>query len=370
MSNFFGTALTGGSTQVVTYDGPVFEGYNVEHDGEFSIAIESAQDQLEIVAALAALDVQTTNFVKESMATDEEGLEYVAESFEPVLEASGVNVFTKIKEAIKKLWGKVKAFFASVLRSVDGVTKSAQDFVKKYKKQIQELKLTGLKHEMFTYTVEDLNLSYKADAQKDAAGVVNQITSVVSGGDVEKAQDAVNAFREGRDERLQDFRASVIGAGGKLDEKEFREAVRKQLRGGKDEKAEVNVNIHAIIGEIEGTGKLTSKIAKVQKEADKVFGDSIKLVDQLEKTIGNSKEVTHGHASFEYKKADGGKGTKVMPNGIVAKASVVASAISSELSAQQAIVNTAISEWTSAIKERDGVYKKVIMKAFNHKQEA
>ncbi len=104
MSNFFGTALAGGSTQF-TYDGPTFEGYNVEHGGEFSIAIESAQDQLEIVAAMADLDVQTTNFVKESAEAGEDGLEYVAESFGPVLEAANGGVFQKIKDAIKKLWG-------------------------------------------------------------------------------------------------------------------------------------------------------------------------------------------------------------------------------------------------------------------------
>lgn len=369
MSNFFGSALAGGWTNYV-YDGPTFEGYNVEAGGEFAIAMESAQDQLEIVAAIADLDVQTTNFVKESMDAGEDGLEYVSESYGPVLEASGSNVFEKIKAAIKKLWGKVKAFFASVVRSLDAMTKSAQDFVKKYKKQIENLKLAGFKYEMHTYTVEDFEVDYKADAQKDAAAVVKTITANINQGaksesELESVQKQIETFKEGVEDRLDEFRAAILKTSGKLDAQDFREAVRKKLRNGKEdnEKEEVNINIQSIISQIEGTNKLNTKISKVQKEADKIFGDSIKLVDDLEKAINKARPTERGGINVEHN-----SGAKIsMTSAVAPKAAVVASTISRELSAKQAIVNTAISEWSSAVKERDSVYKQVIMKAFSHK---
>lgn len=354
MSNFFGTAIAGQETPAV-YDGPVFEGYNVTHGAEFAIAMESASDQLEIVAALAELDVQTTQFVAES-SKEGADLDYVAENLSPVLEATGAGVFGKIKNAIQTLWGKVKAFFASVIRMLDGVTKSAQDFVKKYKKQIENLKLSGMKYEMHNYSVEDLALEYKGDAIKTAEGVVNTILANVNAkaedqGALDAVQKQVDEYREKTEDRLDVFRSTVLGGSGKLEAADFRTEVRKKLRSGKEDndKAEVSVNIQQIISEIEGTNKLNTKISKIQKDSDKAFSESIKLVDKLEKAINKGSDTTVN--------------SKVAP-----KAAFVASTISRELSAKQAIVNTAISEWSGAVKERDGVYKRVIMKAFSYKQ--
>ncbi len=228
---------------------------------------------------------------------------------------------------------------------------------------------------MHTYTVEDLELSYKADAQKDASGVVQTIIANISStakseAELEAVQKKVDEFKDGVDGRLEEFRAAVIGSSGKLDGEDFRKEVRKKLRGGKEdgEAEEVTVNIHGIIKEIEGTSKLNTKISKVQKEADKVFADSIKLVDNLEKAISKAKDDS-GRTSVDYSAKNGGTGKMVVSTAVAPKAAVVASTISRELSAQQAIVNTAISEWTSAVKERDSVYKRVIMRAFSYKQE-
>ena len=375
MSNFFGTALTGGSNALPVYDGPVYEGYNVEHGGEFAIAMESAQDQLEIVAALATLDVQTTNFVKESMEAGEEGLQYVAENFEPVLEAAGGNVITKIKEAIKKLWGKVKAFFASVIRSLDAATKSVEDFVKKYQKQIENLKATGLKYKFHNYTFDaalsKIESAYGAGTSKDANDIANLIEKTVQNThakdekDLEAVQTAVEKYREGSDGRLEEFRGNLVGASGKLDGTEFREQLAKLLRGGKDDSdiEEKDVSLPSIIADIKATSKLTSRISKLQKDADKLFAEAIKLVDRLENAVNKAKPDATKNIEAKH---DGA--TVNLSSAVVPKASLVASTISRDISGRQAIVNTAISEVNAAVKERDAVYKKIIIKAFSFKK--
>lgn len=380
MSNFFGTAFTGSNSTVV-YDGPVYEGYNVNHGGEFAIATESAEQNLNILAAIAALDVQMTQAVAESMNGVED---YQVEELEVALEAAGAGVIEKIKNAIKTLWGKVKAFFASVVRTLDGLTKSTEDFVKKYKSQLEKLNLSGFKYEMHNYTIESLDIEYSSNIVQDAQSVVDVITKAVgSQGGYNATADAtletidkrISEMRDERDNKLEAFRGAILNQSGKkFTAEEFREEVYKKLRSGKEsnEVEEVSVNVHKIMTEVKETSKLKSKISKAQKEADKTFGDAIKLVDKLALAINKGSSDTSGKTKVDYKNSAGADktigGKHGMSTQVASRAATVANHISSMLSAQQAIVNTAFSEWNSAVKERDAVYKKVLVKAFSYKQ--
>lgn len=372
--NYFGTAVSGGNTEHV-YDGPVFEGYNVNHDGEHQIALESYQENFaitQLLAQLASTDYQSKGKIDGAVleSAGEAVLESLQEEREQVLEAAGAGVVSRAKEFLKKLWGKVKAFFASIVRSIDLMTKSGQDFVKKYKKQLEGLKTAGMKETTYNYTLDALNIeqAYKANTETaDAAinRIVNNLGKNIGMGENDShdgADSAIDKFREGKEERLEQFRAKLVGGAGKLDASELRDAVRKLLRDGKDEKAEVNVNIQAIISDLEGSSKLTATISKAQREADKFYGDTIKSLDNLEKALNKD------GADFKNSKGNSiGKGAKMSSAGST-KAATIASIVSSEVSAKQAVVNTVFSEWNSAVKERDSEYKRILRAAFSYKQ--
>ena len=379
MSNFFGTAFTGthSNNDVVVYDGPVYEGYNVEHGGEYSIAMESAQENLNIIAAMAALDVQVTHYVAEcaQAGDDEYALEAVQEKYESVLEAAGSSFIEKIKNAIKTLWGKVKAFFASVVRTLDGMTKSTEAFVKKYEKQLQTLNLHNFKYEMHTYTVEDLNIDYIGTFEQDQEKVIQVIVSKIgvrnqssSDSSLEAVDKQIEKIREDKEKKLDEFRGSIIKQG-PLDADDFRKEIQKSLRNGKEpsEAEEVQVNVNKIIADVKGTAKLKTKIDKFQKDADKAFGNAIKMVDKLAVAFNKSSGSKDDKVQTTYGRADGSKGKYKTSTQMASRAATMANLISSAISAKQAVVNTAITEWSSAVKERDAVYKKVLVKAFSHK---
>lgn len=374
--SYFSSALSGNQS-VHTYDGPVFEGYDESFGGEHQIAMESYQENFEIVQLLsqmASTDALVTRKVDVAVmeSAGEAVLESLMEEQVSVLEAAGSGVIERAKNFLKKLWGKVKAFFASIGRSLDLLTKSGQDFVKKYKKELEKLKLAGMKETMYQYTLEDLNIedAYKAatETTASAASVVISVLGSAKGMGADDSHDkvdsAISDFRDKKDDRLDEFRGKILGGSAtKMDGSDFREAVKKKLRGGADDKEERNVNIHAIISELEGTSKLKSKIDKAQREADKFFGDRIKELDNMEKAFnkdgGGAKIPTGGTSTASI---------NGLSNAGATKAATVASIISSEVSAKQAIVNTVFSEWNSAVKERDAAYKAVIRKAFSYKE--
>lgn len=362
MSNYFGTAFAGGTAiNNIEYTGPVYEGYSIEHGGAYSIEMECALEQVQITQLLsevATIDHETEGRL--SHVTESYDIESVLESATPVLESAAGNAIAKVKAFLMKLWGKVKAFFASLIRALDGMTKSTADFVKKYQKQIDGLKLYGFKYNMYKYTVDSsaIETAYNADVitelgLKKAIGAL--LTAGGSGSDrLDKIDAALDNARDNKDNILDKARGDLIGKG-PLDASDFRDEVRKSFRNGEDETKEVDVNIQTIIKEVKETSKLTSKINKVQKDSDNFFKDQIKMIDDIEKAINKDNGFDKGGVKANYSA------------GTAPKAAAFASFISTGVSSQQAIVNSFISEWHAAVKERDSVYKKVIMKAFSYK---
>ena len=132
--------------------------YSAEH-GDQIIAMES---------------MQTDHEIFESMFYDIEVAEFqsIMEGFgggTPVTEGIGDKIkggIAKIKEALQKLWTKVKAWFHNVKRYLDGIFMDGVAFANKYKSELEKLELSGFKFAIFDYDVltgwDKLTTTYKA----------------------------------------------------------------------------------------------------------------------------------------------------------------------------------------------------------------
>lgn len=132
------------------------ESYGIE-DGAAIAHLEAFDDMLAIVEAMHEADMAEIEAKKkEAEADSDEEIGEIKESLERVLEGAFSNIWAKIKEYLNKLWAKLKSFFHAARRFFDGLVMSATDFVKKYKKELNDLdssgKLRGFKYEMFKYT--------------------------------------------------------------------------------------------------------------------------------------------------------------------------------------------------------------------------
>ena len=125
--------------------------YNHE-DAPMLIAIESAEDVNEIFNegfyAMEALEFSKAKATMEG-ASDE-----VLEGIVGNLKTKAGNAIKTIKEKLKALWEKVKAFFANTKKLLTAIFGNAAKFAKAHEKELKALKLNGFKAEAFKYTFD------------------------------------------------------------------------------------------------------------------------------------------------------------------------------------------------------------------------
>lgn len=388
--SYFGSSMAG-SLGAVNYTGPSYDGgYDVNHDGEHQIAMESMQANYEITRAFAQMaSVDYTNRARVQQAVLESYSPYQVEeelrNYDVALEAASTGVIQKIKDFVMKLWGKVKAFFASVARSIDLVFKSGTDFVKKYKEQLKKLKLSGFKETTYNYTLGNLPITkvYGKDSNDGFGHVLTTISSGMNdfagtkidrdGSDANKEHwdevDRKLAEHESqRDQRMEEFRGELIS--GSTSAETFREDLRKALRGGEKTKKEIHINMSTIISDLEGVNKLNETIKKARTEADNHYNGVIRKLNDAADTIDKNK----GKADYQTEAGDRAKyisdegDTKPASDAYVSRVTRYMRSISSDVTARQAIINSVFTEWNAAITERDKEYKRIIRAALSYKE--
>lgn len=122
---------------------PAIEGlqYDVDFGGAANIAMESYEDQLNIVRAIHAADIAELR-CKYKIRSVQESYGDVDEAeaeLQSVQEASVKEIFNAIKDAIKKLFGKIATFFKSLYDNFFVLNKSNKSFAEKYEPIITDL---------------------------------------------------------------------------------------------------------------------------------------------------------------------------------------------------------------------------------------
>lgn len=343
--SFLNTGIYSGGA---TYEAPVYEGYSFEHGGAQTIAMESFDDNLAVLEALSALDI---HILRES-------------SVEVVTEAASGGVVERIKAALKKLWGKIKAFFESIIRFFDSLTKSAADFAKKYADKLRKIDLSGFKYKMYNYTIPEDPATIAVKASDAGVGPVADKLNSFTGHDLEAGKAAIEAIKEGKEDLQGKIRGLYARQSGGLDEGEFRTALFAYFRDGAEsesDKDEVSVDIFAIMDTVKGSAKLKTAITKARDAEDKLFANYLRDLDNAQKKM-----------KFDKGGDTGSNAPATGSEGSTGNAAVFAGLCKLYNDQVQFAKSTSIAfynAWINAVKERDRTYKSVMAAAFRHKAE-
>lgn len=321
------------------------------HDmGATRIAMESVEELHEIFIE------SFYNVEQAELAAATEGVELIGSEYEVVAEGAIKDAFTKIKEFFKKLWDKVKAWFHNVKRFFDSLLLSGKEFVKRYQKDIQQADKT-LKD--FSYTMYDYddaridNFDSDMDVDTMAKIVYDEAKAVAKSvdADLDKfkklteedviAKNLANNFLKGA------RGPKVTGAD------DFDEAVFASFRNGAtgpEDKEDIDVSDLQHYASILTNAKSLSALDSMGKKYDKVFKMALKEVDELEKA---GKEIKN-EVDSDKKSTDAAKNA-------ANNAVKVAQQMSTAISRQQSLVSRVMNIWKTVYKERDTVYKQLVV---------
>lgn len=353
------------------------------HDnGALRIATESVEELHDIF--------MTTFYATEQaeLGAVHEGVALENSSYAAVYEGAVRDAFTKVKEFFKKLWDKVKAWFHSVKRFFDSLFMSGREFVKKYAADIRKAtNIRDFSYKMFDYddakinsVDKDYNVDEAAAKIIDAAQDVmftDKMKAALKSGDQDKingvsSADTYEKYESVKkkletDELIKTQSGSIVGKT-VTDRDEFNEACFAAFRKGaesKDDKDDMDISdLSRFTTALESGGNLVSKIDTMTRKVDKAYKNAIKWVDDLEKETRTIKYEDLGAGG---KKEFGNN--KETFTAIQTNASKVMNLVSSAISTVQGLHNTYMNEWKTAIKERDSVYKQVIIAGLaNHRK--
>lgn len=336
------TLLSGGSL------GTSIDPAKYSHDtGATRIAMESVEELHEIFIE------SFYNVEQAELAAATEGVDLVGSDYEVVAEGAIGNAFTKIKEFLNKLWGKIKAWFHNVKRYLDSLFMSGREFVKKYKKDIETADKT-LKDFSFTmYRYDDAKIdAVSKDLDIDAEGAKifnNQIVKAV------QDTGSLEAYKKATEEDVlaKEFAKSTL-KGGKITvngREDLADASFAYFRNGatsKEDKEEIDVTDLAHYASILEQSKALKEIDSMATKTDKFYKTALKKVDEREKGYKDDKK------GYEDNKDD--MGARYAQNQIK-----VCQQMSTAIARIQSMHNSHMTIWKTAIKERDTVYKQLIV---------
>ena len=238
--------------------------------GALQIALEGVQNDQDIFMACLENDFEETAGLMSGVVTESQIIE----------EAGGAisGMLGKIKEMIKKLWGKIKGLFDTFIKKVNGVIiRDNKKFVDKYKREVLGKDLSKMKYKAskpkagWTKALDDLR--DKRDTMIADAG--SQIDD-----DIEAAKNDYKKI----DEKISDgtylddlCAAEISGSDSDSFEKDYHEVLFEDSEEHEGLSAGEVSEIMTILCE----KKLVSDLETTKKKVDKVFSDYLKTIDKV-----------------------------------------------------------------------------------------
>ena len=326
---------------------------------KYSHSAGATRIAMESVAELHDIFMESFyNTNQAELAAATEGVALEGSQYEAVHEAAISNAFAKIKDFMKKLWAKVKAFFHNVKRYMDAMFKSGSEFVKKYAQDIRNIgTLKDFEYKMYKYdnkkidTVDAMVDTNWMDKGIDACKATIYKIAELSAEESKEEHDRIlgqsmSEIRKtlDRDNVTKDV-VMLISDSKCKDPDEFDEWLFGSFRSGAtgaDDKEDISItNVSEFVSVLNDSSKLGGKLDKISKNIDNGYGKAIKAVDKAESDA-----------------AKAGKGS--------ANIAEVCRLLSSMLSIRQTHYNKLMNAWKAVAKERDTAYKSMIMAAFAH----
>lgn len=277
---------------------PTIEGaqYDVDFGGAANIAMEAYADQLEIVKAIHAADMAELR-CKAQYGGACESYDAAAE-LDRVMEASGGNIFERIRDLIKNFFAKVGKFFKGLYQRFFQMNMSNKNFSEKYKSVVEELEKDFPSSWKVTNTYPYLEYSKIAEYCETIGEVASKAMDNIRTSVDEKLADLDKYSDENAEDmsRYKDgdlsgliavqyealFKAAGLnafgGAGDSTTEKMY-----AYVRNGS--KGDISYNVSMLKKELEALGKFDVKaIKKAEDKTSKDFNAILKTINNAEKT--------------------------------------------------------------------------------------
>lgn len=319
------------------------------HDmGATRIAMESVEELHEIFIE------SFYNVEQAELAAATEGVELIGSEYEVVAEGAIKDAFTKVKEFLQKLWDKVKAWFHQVRRFFDSLIMSGREFAKKYKKDIAtaDKTLKDFTYKMYEYDDDALDSIEKdLDVEGSAERLFNAFNSATSNfseEEIKKSIDEDNLAKVFGNRVIKGTKAPAITGRDDFDEAIF--ASFRNGATGPEDKEEIDITDLGQYAKILESSKPVSSLDTMAKKIDKMYQKAIKKANDLEK---DNKEY---RKSLNDDKTAGDDDKKIADNEVK-----IAQHIATAIARLQSLDNTIMNIWKTAFKERDTVYKQLIV---------
>lgn len=227
---------------------------------------------------------------------------------EALLEGMIQSGFEKLKNAFKKFWAKIQAWFAAVKKYFKSLYLKGKDFVKEFKKDIIDKKEIGFKYHAFKYTFS------KGDSACD--GVFSTINSKIDKVASNLVKDANgNRNLDGIETSLSnemgpetkddmkigsDYAEMIIkqlGVSGATTTSELAEELAKSYRDGEQdasdfEEFESNTK-NEMLDLVENSDKKIKDFEKLERDFEKDVNKVIKALDGIKKSDDKGNELVY-----------------------------------------------------------------------------
>lgn len=334
------TLMSGGSF------GSTINPAKYSHDmGASRIAMETVEELHEIFIE------SFYNVEQAELAAATEGVDLVGSDYEVVAEGAIKTAFTKVKEFLQKLWDKVKAWFHQVKRYLDSIFMSGKKFADKYKEDIKnaDRTLKDFSYRMYEYDDDKLdNVDKYTDTDAMATDIFNGVDGIANA-----RTDIEDVKKDYEEDALAKKFANRVLSGGKVsvtEKADLPSAAFAYFRNGAksaDDKTEVKITNLSTYGDKLRTSKALGSIDSLTSRVGNMYKKAISKANELEKSMQAVYDTTDGSDKQDKEAAD-----------FQVKA---AQELSSAIGRLQSMHNTVMGIWKTALKERDTVYKQVIM---------
>ena len=182
------------------------------------------------------------------------------------------DILSKMGDYFKQLIEKIKAFFKKVLMYVDSCFMDLDKFIKKYKKELDDI--SGLDFEIEGY---DFTLHNPPD-MTEFESIVNDYNSQLS--EIEKINKTEISNEQKKfldDDHLCKLRGEILGSNRVIHEDDFQETVRKYYRNGEEDTHNIKIKDSDF-------KKLLQDIPDMKKGKDEAEKTRDKLIILLDKT--------------------------------------------------------------------------------------
>lgn len=182
------------------------------------------------------------------------------------------DILSKMGDYFKQLIEKIKAFFKKVLMYVDSCFMDLDKFIKKYKKELDDI--SGLDFEIEGY---DFTLHNPPD-MTEFESIVNDYNSQLS--EIEKINKTEISNEQKKfldDDHLCKLRGEILGSNKVIHEDDFQETVRKYYRNGEEDTHNIKIKDSDF-------KKLLQDIPDMKKGKDEAEKTRDKLIILLDKT--------------------------------------------------------------------------------------